>query len=425
MPTDVTAEAGRTDDPGSYYRYYVLGLLFLVSLVNFMDRQVFSLLIESIKIDLDVSDTKIGLVAGLGFAVFHAVAGLPLAHLADTRSRKAVLALGMMAWSLCTVACGLAANFVQLAIARLGVGIGEATGTPTSHSLVSDFFPKDGRAMALGLVSVGSTAGLFIASLAGGWINQHYGWRLAFIIMGIPGVLLSILLYLTLKEPPRGRFESRIYDPPKNTLSSLKALLSISAYRHVAMAAATHGFFGFTLLFWNPAYLSRVHGMGSLEIGAMLALFGAPFGAIGMLLMGQPTDILARRDIKWYGWILAITTALVIPFIFLFLFYPTKDAVYFLGLIFFFSGAGVPALHAITQSIVPPNTRAMAAAVNVIVIALAGSGFGAAIVGYLNDALTPTFGQNAIQYSLTVNAIAALWCVFHSVMAAIRLPRND
>jgi MFS family permease len=402
----------------SNYRYYVVFLLFLTSVSNFSDRQVFALLIESIKHDLHVSDGEIGLLGGLTFAIFHSVAGLPLARLADTKPRRLVISAGIFAWSILTIGCGLAANFWQMVIARLGVGVGEATGTPTSHSLVADYFPKDRRAAIMALTSMGATAGIFVASLGGGWINQYYGWRMAFILLGIPGIFLSLLIFFTLKEPKRGQMDDKVYVVAPSMLTAIKGLLSIPSYRHIVAVAALHGFVGATGLFWYPAFMQRVHGLSSGETGTFMAFLYPPFSALGMLLMGRFADVLARRDMRWYLWIMAIATAGVAPFLLVFLLWPDRNALYVLMFVAFMAGAGIPALHAVTQYVAPPNARATASAINVLIIGLAGNGIGAAIVGFLNDALAPTFGKSAIRYSMTIIAVAGTWAAIHAIMAA-------
>ena len=184
------------------------------------------------------------------------------------------------------------------------------------------------------------------------------------------------------------------------------------------MAAALHGLIGSTGIFWYPSFMQRVHGLSGAETGAMLAFLYPPFSALGMIVMGRASDILAGRDMRWYLRILAISVIFIAPFLLLFLFFPSRNALYFLPAVAFGAGAGIPALHAVTQYVAPPNSRAMAAAMNVTIIGITGQGVGAALIGYLNDVLAPTFGQTAIRYSMSISVIAAVWCAFHAMMAA-------
>ena len=202
--------ATRDDQPlaiSDGYRRYVLAVLVLVYVVNFVDRQVFSILIEPIKADIDLSDTQLGFLGGVAFAFFYTIAGIPIARWADRGNRVTIVTLALVIWSGMTALTGLARGFGSLMIARIGVGIGEAGCSPPIHSLISDYFPPERRATALSIYALGIPIGAAIGTLAGGWIGQYYGWRTAFLVVGLPGLAIAVLVKLTLREVPRGHSE--------------------------------------------------------------------------------------------------------------------------------------------------------------------------------------------------------------------------
>ena len=182
------------------YARYVLFVLFVVYIFNFIDRQILSILIDPIKEDLGVSDTAMGFLTGLAFAVFYTVAGIPIARLADRGVRRTIIAVGLAVWSLMTALSGAAQSFVQLALARVGVGVGEAACSPPAHSLISDYFPPEKRATAISFYNSGISIGVMFGYLAGGWIVQFFNWRVAFLVVGLPGILMAVVIRLTIRE---------------------------------------------------------------------------------------------------------------------------------------------------------------------------------------------------------------------------------
>jgi MFS family permease len=231
-PSQEEAQLASTEKPPLYtkpYTHYVLGILTVVYVFNFIDRQILAILAQSIKVDLGLSDTQIGALSGIAFGIFYAVLGIPIARLADKYSRVNIISICLGIWSLMTALSGLAGNFWQLLAARIGVGIGEAGGSPPSHSLIADYFPVTGRASALGIYALGIPIGILFGNFAGGWIDQYFGWRNAFMLVGIPGIVLAITLKLTIKEPPRGYSEGRVPDtkaiPFKEVVRTMWALI--------------------------------------------------------------------------------------------------------------------------------------------------------------------------------------------------------
>ncbi|MBT5602472.1 MAG: MFS transporter, partial [Gammaproteobacteria bacterium] len=206
------------------YRNYALGILFVGYVVNFVDRSILAILLEPIKHDLALSDSELGLLGGLAFALFYATLGIPIAALADRWSRVKVLAISMMIWSVMTALCGMASSFLTLLMTRIGVGIGEAGASPPSHSLISDYFPIESRATALSIYALGIPFGSMVGNFVGGWGAEELGWRMTFYLVGVPGVLIAMLILGTLKEPPRGLSESRAIKQDDSPPPAMKAV---------------------------------------------------------------------------------------------------------------------------------------------------------------------------------------------------------
>lgn len=398
------------------YARYVLVVLFLVGVFALVDRQIFGMLIEPIKQEFEVSDTWLGLASGLSFALFYAAAGIPIARLADRGSRRGILALGLGAWSALTLVSGLTVNFAQLVIARLAIGVGEAAGTPTAHALIADYFPPERRARALSVYTAGASAGVFLAYLIGGWIQEFWGWRGVFLALGAPGVVLAFIVRLTVREPPRGRFETEPATP-LSTREALSRLLGQPAYRFVLMSFALHSLAHSAASMWYPAYLARVHGMAPREIGILLALGSAAFMALGVIAGGIVTDRLAAADRRWLLRLPGYASLAYAPLSILFLFAPNRElALVGLASSAFLLGIAIPGMHSAVQELAEPTTRATAAAVNLLILTLVGSGLGPTLVGVLNDLLAARLGSGAVRWSL---ALAAIVCAGSGTQALL------
>ncbi len=244
------------------YSNYVLGVLFLVYVFNFIDRSILSTVLDNIKQDFEISDSWLGFISGLGFALFYTLAGIPIARLADRKSRRTIIALGLLLWSSMTVASGTARTFSHLLLARIGVGIGEAAGSPPSHSLISDYFPPERRATALSIYAMGIYLGTMIAFLAGGYIQEHFDWRTAFYLVGLPGIPLALLVLLTVREPPRGMSEHVAVDStPVSTREVAVFLFGQRSFRHLVLGSCCQALSGYAFLTWCFSFLLRVHEM--------------------------------------------------------------------------------------------------------------------------------------------------------------------
>lgn len=408
------------------YLRYVLFLLFSVQALNIIDRHLFGLLIEPIKAELGVSDSVMGFMTGLAFAIFYSLVGIPVARWADRGTRRDVISISLFLWSLMTAACGLAQTVLQMVTARIAVGIGEAGGSPPSHALIADYFPLEQRGRAMGLASMGGAVGITISLLAGGLIAETWGWRAAFIAMGLPGVLLAIVIRLTLREPERGR-----YDPPQpktpalSTAQAVRRLLAIPALVHISLAGSLHSFAGYGGATWNAVFLMRVHDFSIGEAGVRLALYGSLAAAVSVFAGGRLADAFGRRDVRWYQWLPALGALAHLPFAFAFLLWPDGGtAVWFLIPSALLGGLWAAPGHAMVQSLAPPQMRATASALMLLMFNLIGFGLGPWAVGILNDTLEPQFGAEAVRYSLLLIGLTSLWGTAHNVVAARTLARD-
>jgi MFS family permease len=386
------------------YTRYVLGILTIVYVFNFIDRQILAMLLEPIKQDLGVSDTLMGVLSGPAFALFYTFAGIPIARWADTGSRRSIIAIGLTLWSAMTAACGLAQNFVQLALARVGVGVGEAAGSPPAHSLISDYFPPERRGTALSIYSMGVYVGAMIAFLAGGYLREHFDWRMAFLVVGLPGIPLAILLRGTVREPPRGHSESGAADARTDSVwDVIRFLASRRSFVFLTIAASVQSLSGYGVLAWGPTFLGRVHHMGSVEIGISFGLIIGLGGIAGAFTGGAIADRLGARDPRWYLFVSAIVCLAGVPFVAGFAL--AGDAI--VALLCFIPFYVLAAMYVgpmlwMVQGLVKLRMRAMASAILLFILNVIGLGLGPFLIGLMNDQLADRFGAEAIRYSLLV-----------------------
>jgi len=425
-----TLEAG----PGAFrvtdaYRAYVLALIWLVLLFRFVDLQIIAVLLESIKAEFTFSDTQLGLLGGIAFALFYATLGIPIAWMADRYNRRNIIAVSVGLWSIMTALCGMATGFISLFLARVGVGVGEAGGVPPSDSLVSDYFPPEKRGFVFAVLRSSIPIGVFTGFMVGGWVNEYHGWRAAFMVVGIPGVLLALLLRFTLREPPRGFSENLVSVPEAPPLKeTLKYLGRLRSYRQIVLATSivTLGAYGSGI--WIPSFFIRVHGMGFAEIGTWLAFIYGGGGAIGSMLGGILTDRLARKhdDARWYMRIPAISMLCILPFsLFVYLWpNPIQALLVHTGTTILMHVYLGPA-YGTVQSLAGLKRRAMASAVNMFMVNLIAMGLGPLIIGMASDYFNAAYGADALRYSiLTVVVVAYTWASVHFCLAS-RTVRED
>jgi len=400
-----TIETDKNDDVSTRYRNYVLAMLTLVYVFNFIDRQLLVILQESIKKELHLSDTQLGLLSGFSFAIFYVVLGIPIARIADRRSRRNTVAVSLGLWSIMTACSGLARNFVQLLLARIGVGVGEAGGSPPAHAMISDYFPPAKRSTALSIYSAGIYLGVLAGFLMGGYLNQHLGWRTAFFVVGTPGILISLLFYATVKEPRRGATDvnTGTTDGPNSLVEVLKVLYSTKTFVFLAVASALNVFCIYGLLNWAPSFLARLHGMKSAQIGASLGLIYGTGGALGSFAGGWLTDYFGKQDKRKYLKIPAYAILISIPC--------AAGAIFLPGVFFSLACMGLcatlqstylgPSLS-VAHGLVPASMRSLTSAIFFLVINLVGLGFGPLVVGIVSDLLKPALGLESLRWAMSI-----------------------
>lgn len=385
------------------YRRYVLFVLVSVYVINFVDRQVLAILQDSIKADLALTDTQLGLLGGVAFAIFYSTLGIPLAAWADRWIRKSILAMALVVWSGMTALCGVAPNFAWLLALRIGVGVGEAGASPPSHSLISDYYPPKKRATALSIYSLGIPIGSALGFIIGGWGDQLLSWRTTFMLVGIPGILMAIVVQFTLKEPRRG-----MSDPGYDHKKAVKApplkvvfatLKTRTAFWWLAFATAFHSLVGYGLGGWNGSFLRRFpHDLEPGVAGTWLAVLGIP-AALGTLFGGWAADRIADKtgEDRWYMWLPGLATIAMLPFQMVAY---RSDNTYLTLTMFafatFLASMYLGPAFGITQRLVSVRMRAVAAAILLFVLNIIGMGIGPWLVGLLSSSLSGEGGLGFI-----------------------------
>jgi predicted MFS family arabinose efflux permease len=428
---DSTTTASTPETPYSpNYRRYVLVLLTLVYALNFIDRQILVILQESIKADMDLSDTQLGLLTGFAFAIFYVSVGIPIARWADVGNRKNIISLAIAVWSGMTALSGLTQNFFQLLLARIGVGVGEAGGSPPAHSIISDYYPPEQRGTALSFYSTGVYVGILLGFLIGGWINHTFGWRMAFFVVGIPGFLIALLVRFTIREPKRGQSDdsSSVGNGQVEKTSfaeTVSTLLNLKSFRFFAVGAGLAAFTSYGIGNFMPSFLIRTYGFNNLEVGTSLALITGIGGAIGTFMGGYFADKLGKTDKRWYLWISGIPALISLPAMLLALF--SENSQYALGFLFIATMSGAFYLGptiAITHTLLSPSMRAMGSAVLFLILNLIGLGLGPLFVGVVSDSLMGTYGVESLRYSLAITSFVGLLSAASYFIGASRLPQD-
>jgi predicted MFS family arabinose efflux permease len=419
-----------------WYWYYVLGMLFLTYVLNVIDRNsVLALLLDSIKKEFDLNDTQLGLLTGIPFTFFYAFLGIPLARWADRSSRRMVLAFSVALWSGMTALCGMAQNYFMLFSARVGVAVGEAGGSPPSHSLISDYFPKSLRATAFSIFALGVTVGTAAGNFIGGRSHDAFGWRNTFYLIGLPGLLVALVLRLTVKEPPRG-YADRFLDeagrpvpardapPPRKAappmLEVFRVLWQKRSFRHLTVAAGLHSVAWYAGSAFNASFLRRTHNLTAGEAGDVLGWIAIVAG-IGTFLGGVAADRLSQRrqDRRWYLWVPGIATLVMVPFQFLTympaslaIVMPSFAVMMLLAAVFFGPS------FAMTQALAALRMRSVATSLLLFVQTLIGFGIGPAAVGLFSDWLEPSFGTDSLRYALVIVGLVNVWAAAHYMWGA-------
>jgi len=408
------------------YANYVLAVMVLMYTMNYLDRFVLTILVNDIKRDLELSDSMMGFLMGPAFAIFYVIGGFPIARWADRSSRRMVITVGLTFWSAFTALSGLVRNAMELAIARVCIGVGEAAGAAPAHALISDYFPADRRATALSFFQGGVYLGSMLGLVIGGVLAEPLGWRATFIAVGLPGLAVALLIRWTVREPPRGAF-----DPPRADTSevSLWAVITTLARKRtfwlVALGAGIASFGGTGIGFWMPTFFERVHDMSKLEIGLRFGIIQYTSAFLGAILTGWVADRLGGRDLRWYARVGGISVSLMLPFFTMLLLWPDgREAIYFVIPCGLLSAGWAPVAYSVAQNLAPPAMRSMASAFIILFITFLGTGLGPWAVGFLNDLLAPRFGDEAVRWSLLV----MLWtCLLGALLFALasRTIRQD
>jgi MFS family permease len=402
-------------------RRYAMVVLAIVYMFNFIDRQILSILLPAIKTEFQVGDTVLGFLAGTAFALFYVTLGVPIGQLADRWNRRNLLALSVALWSGMTAVSGFAANIWQLTLARIGVGIGEAGCSPAAHSMIADYYPPEQRSTAMGFYTLGISAGIMLAYLAGGWVVQNIGWRQALFIVGIPGILLALVVRFTLREPVRGESEARRHsgDQPR-LVDVLRFLLDRPSFLNMAFAAGLSSFVGYSVVNWMPSFVVRSFGMSPAEIGVWLGLIIGIAGGAGFFGGGYLTDRLSlggrRRGFRFLA-ISSIVSAVLNGGVFL-----ASSAYWSFALMIIptmLSNFYLAPVLAQTQSLVSLPMRSVASALVLLVINIVGLALGPLLTGMLSDALAGTFAGESMRYALLiVSSVLLPWSGWHYFRAS-------
>ena len=424
---------------GERYRWYVVWLLFLVYVLNFVDRQILIILMEPIRLEFGISDQQLGLLGGLAFALLYSTLGIPIARLADRANRVNIIAVAIFVWSLATALTGFARNFSHLLLARVMVGVGEAGCSPPAYSLLADYFRREERTTAFSIYSMGIYGGVFVGFLVGALVAHHYGWRAAFFVVGLPGILLALVVKLTLREPPRGMSDGQpaaAAAPPIRQVFG--ALAGKRAFLHLALAAALHAFVGYGVTGFHPSFLIRTHGYNVAEVGVILSFVAAVSGIGGTWLGGWLADRFTnmRRDVRWQLWVPGIATLVNVPLALLAYTWPERTtvvALLFVSLVFGVMYLGPT--FATMQRLVTARERALGAAVLLLIINLVGLGLGPWLVGLASDLMNQFYlsggaaatdaRAQGLRAALVIMVCVNLWSFVHYMLAARTLEQDS
>jgi MFS family permease len=415
---------------GTGYRYLVVGLLAVVYTFNFMDRQIMSTLAEPIRKDLGLSDTALGALGGLTFALFYTTFGIPVAWLSDRFKRVWIMAAACGIWSLFTAGCGLATNFTQLALSRIMVGAGEAGGSPPSYSLISDYFPAKERGTGLALYSLGVPLGSMLGVAFGGGVAAAYGWRIAFFAVGLPGVLLALVMLLVVREPKRGGLDefalgADAHAPAPPAFQVIGAFLTNRTLLCVAIACGLSAFVGYAMLNWNAPMLMRVKGASLKQVSAYYSLVIGITGVVGTFGSGWLADKLSHRDRRWYAWIPVIAFTISLPALAGLIWAPTwQIALMFIAVPALLNNMYLAPALAVVQNAVPPGQRTMAGAILLFILNLIGLGGGPIFLGRVSDMAKARYGDHSLLIGYAALAPVIVIAIVAHLAAASSIARD-
>jgi MFS transporter, Spinster family, sphingosine-1-phosphate transporter len=390
---------------------------------NYVDRQVLALVLQQIKTELHLTDTQLGFLSGIAFAAFYAVMGIPIARLADRGNRVAIVSATTALWSVFVMLCAAATSFTKLFLVRVGVAIGEAGCIPTAQSLLSDAFPRNERARAFAIYSLGAPLSVVLGGFAAGWIDEYWGWRATFVILGVPGLGMALVARLALREPRNYEYQQEASTAAKRSsgLRELtRTLATNSTYRHMLFANTVLYFFVYGILLqWQPTFFVRTYGLTTGEIGTLQLVTWTLVGGVSTYLGGEFVQRYMARDEQRQLRIMAISIAIFGALNMVL--YACAYRALALSLVVmaapFYIGISGPFI-AITQSVVPTETRATAASLILFFANLVGMGLGGVAVGILSDVLTLAYGKEGLRYALVLLSPGFFWCAVHLWLAS-------
>lgn len=419
------------------YKNYLLTVLLVILASNFVDRLALGLVLQEIKVDLQLSDTQLGLLSGIAFALFYSVMGIPIARWADRGHRVAIISITTAVWSAAVGLCGLAGNFVQLLLIRVGVAVGEAGCIPPAHSLIADYFTRAERPRAFARYMMGGPLSLVIGYFLAGWLNEIYGWRATFMMLGMPGLALAVLAWLTLKEPrfertrmgvPAGRrdnSDTALAEAQPAMREVCSTLWASVTFRHMLLCISVIYFFGYGILQWQPAFFVRSFGLQTGELGTWFAVVHGLGGIVGMYWGGE---LAARRAannerLQLKAMALVYASFAVISFC-MYLSSNRYVAFALMGLAAVGGATATGPLFATIQALVPQRMRSTAIAIIYLFANLIGMGLGPLVAGALSDAYRPMVGEESLRYALLTLSPGYCWCAYHLLLASRTVTRD-
>ena len=417
-------QSGRSPGVNGWYVVIVLALGYAA---NFLDRQVINILGQSIKVEMHISDAQLGMLTGTAFGIFYSLLGLPIARFADRVHRVNLVTAALVVWSGFTALCGFTHGYMQLFAARLGVGVGEAGGTPPSQSIISDYIPPARRTVAFSLFNLGVPIGSFLGFLLGGYVNDWFGWRIAFMVAALPGLLVAILVKFTIPEPVRGSTEAVGKDaaamPPLR--ATLKQLFGMPSYLALIVGSTFGVFIIYVTGTWLPPLFIRVHGMSAHEIGGWLALCAGLGGGLGAIGGGAVAAALCKRYRHGDLWLILVATTMICPTLLVTALSDSLTlALWAMFLLYFFTYVWMGPTSARIQQIVPIRSRALAVGFMIFQSSVTALAFGPPLVGLLSDILAPTQGVNSLRTALAVASVAGLFGALMHFIAIRKIDRD-
>jgi predicted MFS family arabinose efflux permease len=407
---DASAEPSREQLPGMGYRSYFLLMMVLVSACVVAERYILFVLVEPIRRDLHLSDFQIGLVKDFVLAIVYILAVIPLAHWSDRWSRKRIVALAALTWTVSVAVCAFAKTFWVMLIGRAGIGLGDGAFTPPSQAWIADLFPPKQRGTALSIFLLGASLGTFAGPSFGGWAAHEYGWRTALLLAAIPGLILAPIVWFTLRDVRAGLADGNtaVQTERKRFVDVAKELLAIRTLPLLFLASALNTLMTMGLISWAPAFIERTHGMSARDAGMQMG--GALFigSLVGHLLGGPLADLLGRRNARWYLWLPMISGAIAMGVGWLILTGPEARVFPLFGLQLLIGGLAAAPLMAVVTGLAPVSSRATAVAMLMVAINVIGLGGGPVLVGWLSDLLHPLYGEASLGVAMRWSLLAGI-----------------